>query len=84
MSSCNPIGTPLAQKLKLHSKDVSLINPIYFRSLVGALQYLTWTRTDITHALNLVCQFMHQPRLSHLQAVKRILCYLQGTLYYGI
>jgi hypothetical protein len=84
MSSCNPIGTPLAQKLKLHSKDDSSVNATYFRSLVGALQYLTLTRLDFTHAVNLVYQFMHQPGLSHLQAVKRILRYLQGTLHYGI
>jgi hypothetical protein len=84
MSSCNPIGTPLAQKLKLHSKDDSLVNATYFCSLVGTLQYLTLTRPDLTHAVNLVCQFMHQPGLSHLQAVKRILRYLQGTLHYGI
>jgi hypothetical protein len=63
MSSCNPIGTPLAQKLKLHSKDNSLVNATHYRSLVGALQYLTLTRPDLTHAVNLVCQFMHQPEM---------------------
>jgi hypothetical protein len=55
-----------------------------YRSIVGALQYLTLTRPDLTHAVNLVCQFMHQPGTSHFQAVKRILRYLQGTLDYGI
>ena len=55
-----------------------------YRSIVGALQYLTLSRPDLTHAVNLVCQFMHQPGTSHFQAVKRILRYLQGTLDYGI
>jgi hypothetical protein len=84
MSSCNPIGTPLALKLKLHSTDDFLVNATNYRSIVGALQYLTLTWPDLTHAVNLVCQFMHQPDISHLQAVKRILHYLQGTLHYGI
>jgi hypothetical protein len=84
MSSCNPTDTPFVQKVKLHSKDDSLVDATHYRSLVGALQYLTLTRPDLTHAVNLVCQFMHQPGLSHLQAVKCILRYLHGTLHYGI
>jgi hypothetical protein len=84
MSSRNPIGIPHAQKLKLHSKDESLINATNYRSLVGALQYLTLTCPDLTHTTNLVCKFMHQLGLSHLQVVKCILHYLQGTLHYGI
>ena len=51
---------------------------------MGALQYITLTHPNLTHAVNLVCQFMHQPGASHFQAVKRILRYLQGTLYYGL
>jgi hypothetical protein len=84
MSSCNPTSTPFAQKVKLHNKDDSLVDATHYRSLVGALQYLTLTLPNLTHAVNLVCQFMHQPGLSHLQAIKRILRYLQGTLHYGI
>jgi hypothetical protein len=84
MSNCNPIGTPLAQKVKLDTKDDSLVDATNYCSLVGALQYLTLTRPDLTHAVNLVCQFTHRPGLSHLQAVKHILRYLQGTLHYGI
>ncbi|XP_059288681.1 uncharacterized mitochondrial protein AtMg00810-like [Lycium ferocissimum] len=30
-----------------------------FSSIVGSLQYLTLTRPDITHAVNLASQFMH-------------------------
>uniref|UniRef100_A0A2N9EQQ9 Reverse transcriptase Ty1/copia-type domain-containing protein n=1 Tax=Fagus sylvatica TaxID=28930 RepID=A0A2N9EQQ9_FAGSY len=84
MTGCKPIGTPLAQKLKLQHEGGPLVDATNYRSIVGALQYLTLTRPDLTHAVNLVCQFMHQPGTSHFQAVKRILRYLQGTLDYGI
>ena len=57
---------------------------IIYRSLVGSLQYLTITRPDITHAVNSVSQFMHAPRESHFQAVKRILIYVKGTLHFGL
>ena len=55
-----------------------------YRSIVGALQYLTMTRPDITYAVNQLCQFMHAPKNSHLAAVKRILRYLKGTLGLGL
>lgn len=53
-------------------------------SLVGALQYLTFTRPDISYVVQQVCLHMHDPREPHLSAVKRILRYLQGTLGHGL
>jgi hypothetical protein len=49
------------------------------RNLVGVLQYLTFTRPNITYAVQ-VCLYMHDPREPHLTAVKRILRYLHGTV----
>jgi histone deacetylase 1/2 len=51
---------------------------------VDALQYLTFMRPDICFVVNKVCQLMHAPTDSHWSAVKRILCYLQGTTTYGL
>lgn len=55
-----------------------------YRSTVGALQYVTLTRPEITYSVNKVCQFMHSPTNFHCQAVKRILRYLGGTLDYDM
>uniref|UniRef100_A0A2N9G068 Integrase catalytic domain-containing protein n=1 Tax=Fagus sylvatica TaxID=28930 RepID=A0A2N9G068_FAGSY len=63
MADCKPIGTPLAQKHRLQLEGGPLVDATNYRSIVGALQYLTLTRPDLTHVVNLVCQFMHQPRL---------------------
>nr|XP_028962169.1 uncharacterized protein LOC114826260 [Malus domestica] len=54
-------------------------NPSLYRSLVGALQYLTFTRPDIAFAVHQVCQFMQRPMESHFVAVKQILMYLKAT-----
>jgi hypothetical protein len=48
------------------------------------LQYLTFTRPDIAYAVQQVCLHMHDPRDSHLTAMKRILRYLRGTPDYGL
>ncbi|CAN6694260.1 unnamed protein product [Malus baccata var. baccata] len=59
-------------------------HPDQYRSIVGALQYLTFTRPDIAFAVNQCCQFMQHPMECHVVAVKRILRYLSGTINYGI
>ncbi|KAM2554832.1 hypothetical protein TB2_018922 [Malus domestica] len=83
MEGAKPCSTPLGTTKLDHSSPL-LENASEYRSLVGALQYLTWTRPDLSFAVNLVCQFMHSLRLSHLQAVKRILRYLKGFLDLGL
>ncbi|XP_061996671.1 uncharacterized mitochondrial protein AtMg00810-like [Rosa rugosa] len=61
-----------------------LKDPTMYRSIVGALQYLTFTRPDIAYAVNTVCQFMTKPTDVHYATVKRILRYLKGTIHKGI
>ncbi|XP_020527968.1 uncharacterized protein LOC110007930 [Amborella trichopoda] len=80
-----PCSSPITydSKLSLYIGD-PLSDASTYRSIVGALQYLTMTLSDITHAVNQVCQLMHQPRTKHLIAVKRIFHYIKGTPNLGI
>ena len=82
-SKAAPTPIVLVPALTL-SDDGILSDPTPYRSLVGALQYATFTRLDITFAVNRVCQFMHQPTSTHFMAAKRILRFLKGTLDKGI
>uniref|UniRef100_A0A2N9FS43 Reverse transcriptase Ty1/copia-type domain-containing protein n=1 Tax=Fagus sylvatica TaxID=28930 RepID=A0A2N9FS43_FAGSY len=70
-------------RLSLHESD-PLPDPHGYRSLVGALHYLTFTRPDISFSVHQVCQYMSAHTTVHLAAAKRILRYLQGTLHHGI
>eukprot|EP00253_Pinus_taeda_P015384 PITA_15384 len=53
-------------------------------SLLGELTYFLGTRLDIMHAVGIVGRFQANPKETHLQAVKRIFKYLQGTQNYGL
>lgn len=81
MADCKPCNTPIDSCAKLSSvAGPTVSDPTDFHSLAGALQYLTFTRPDISYAVQQVCLHMHDPREPHLAALKKILRYIQGTL----
>ncbi|KAJ9566479.1 hypothetical protein OSB04_002445 [Centaurea solstitialis] len=84
MLDAKPVATPLSSTTVLSSKGDLFHDPTSYRSLVGALQYLTITRPDLSYAVNQVSQFLHAPTVDHFQAVKRILRYVKGTILYGL
>lgn len=55
-----------------------------FKSMVGGLRYLVHTRPDIAYAVGIVSRFMERPTVMHLNAVKRIIRYVKGTLEFGL
>jgi len=87
MNRAKAVDTPLSVSEKLSLTDGTKLgdeDATRYRSLVGALQYLTLTRPDISFSVNKVCQYLHSPTTIHWSAVKRILRYVCGTLNYGL
>ncbi|XP_062180725.1 uncharacterized mitochondrial protein AtMg00810-like [Phragmites australis] len=83
MSTCNPCAMPIEARSKLvAAASASVSNPTLYHSLAGALQYLTFTNPDITHAVQQVCLHMHDPR-EHFLLIKCILRYIKGTISHG-
>ena len=78
------MSTPMVLKEKSSTLDMQSIDITICRSIVGALQYSTFTQPDIIYAVNRVCQFFSAPILLHLKAVKHILQYLQSTQIFGL
>ncbi|GJZ15714.1 putative ribonuclease H-like domain-containing protein [Tanacetum coccineum] len=50
-----------------------------YRSMIGSLMYLTSSRPDIMFLVCACSRFQVQPKVSHLNAVKRIFRYLKAT-----
>jgi hypothetical protein len=81
MFDCKPCSTLVDTQAKLSKHDrPSVADATSYRSLTGALQYLTFSGPDIAYAVQQVCLHMHTPWEPHLTALKRILRYLRGSL----
>ncbi|XP_062188960.1 uncharacterized mitochondrial protein AtMg00810-like [Phragmites australis] len=85
MAECHSTATPVDTHAELSATEgVSVADPSEYRSLAGALRYLTLTRPELAYAVQQVCLFMHDPRERHLALVKRILRHVKGTLSIGL
>jgi hypothetical protein len=85
MTECRSMPTPMVIDLKKMSDiDSGEVDPHLYKQLIGSLMYLVNTRPDICYAVNVLSQFMSQPRQTHWIATKHVLRYLQGTIGYGL
>ena len=64
--------------------DTAFSDPSLYRSLVGALQYLTFTRSDLTYCVNHLCQFIHALTNDHFRELKRVQPYMKGMFDLGL
>nr|GFB00569.1 hypothetical protein [Tanacetum cinerariifolium] len=85
MESCDLVGTPMEIKDKLDiDQNGTPVDATKYRSMIGALMYLTSSRPGIVHATCLCVRYQAKPTEKHLKEVKRIFRYLQGTVNTGL
>ncbi|GJS47234.1 ribonuclease H-like domain-containing protein [Tanacetum coccineum] len=86
MQHCNPCRTPVDTESKLGSDGDPVSDPTLYRSLAGALQYLTFTRPDISmRAYRCLSLYAMDQRCSTLLlALSVILRYVRGTHNFGL
>jgi hypothetical protein len=83
--NCNPQLTPMESRSKLSKKSSEpLVDATLFHSIVGSLHYLVNTRPDLTFAVGFVSRFLSEPHEDHMVAMKHILCYIAGTVNWGV
>jgi hypothetical protein len=90
MADAKPVSTPCDGSLRLPLSDVADEEELHYmrdkpyRSLVGALLYLLFTRPDISFAVNQLSRFLAAPRRVHWLAAVRVMRYLKGTVSLGL
>ncbi|GJU26747.1 retrovirus-related pol polyprotein from transposon TNT 1-94 [Tanacetum coccineum] len=81
----DPVDTPMVERTKL-DEDLSGIpvDQTQYRSMIGSLMYLTASRPDLVFAVCICARYQSKPTKKHLEAVKRVFRYLQGTINMGL
>ena len=79
MFNSKPISTSLAVDTSLTANDgIAPVNATMYHQVVGGLQLLRMTQSDISFAMNKLSQFMHALFEHHWGVVKRLLCILMA------
>ncbi|XP_019160488.1 PREDICTED: uncharacterized protein LOC109157062 [Ipomoea nil] len=84
MTAYKSLSTPISTSKSIAIDATPYDDPTQYRSLAGALQYLTITRPDLSFAVNQLCQHMHAPTATHWEQLKRVLRYVKGTVNFGL
>nr|GEW41680.1 uncharacterized mitochondrial protein AtMg00810-like [Tanacetum cinerariifolium] len=84
MTSRDNVGTPMATNHLDADLSGTPIDQMKYRSMVGALMYLTASRPNIMHDTCYCARYQAKPTEKHLTAVKRIFRYLKDTIHMGL
>ena len=80
-----PVHFPMEPNVKFSKDSGQLLDdPTAYGQLVGRLLYLTISRPDISFAVQVLNQFMAQPRAPYLVAAYRILRYIKASPAQGL
>lgn len=86
MLEAKPASTLIDYNTKLNKANTEkeTTDPIRYRQLIGKLLYLTFTRPDISYAVQTLAQFMDKPANEYYKATCKVLKYLKRTPGQGI
>ncbi|GKA85110.1 retrovirus-related pol polyprotein from transposon TNT 1-94, partial [Tanacetum coccineum] len=81
----DPIDTPIVERTKL-DEDLSGIpvNQTQYRSMIGSMMFLIASRPDLFFIVCMCARYQSKPTKKHLEAVKRVFWYLQGSIHMGL
>lgn len=83
--STKPKSIPFPRGQQLHSKESPLLDdPQEYRNIVDRLLYLSFTRPDLTYAVQQLSQHVQTPRMMHLKAAHHVLKYLKQEPSLGL
>lgn len=81
MELCNAVISPAEPRLQLSkNKDDKDVDSTQYRRLIWYLRYLCNTRPNLAFSVGIVSRFMKRLKVSHMEANKRILRYVKGSI----
>nr|GEV62320.1 copia protein [Tanacetum cinerariifolium] len=85
MEKCDHVDTPMVERSKL-AQDLSGIpvDQTNYRSMIRCLMYLTASRPDLVFVVCMCARYQAKATKNHLEAVKRVFLYHQGTINMGL
>nr|GFA46609.1 retrovirus-related Pol polyprotein from transposon TNT 1-94 [Tanacetum cinerariifolium] len=85
LNTSDIVGTPMDIKDKLDLDQIGTpVDATKYRSMIGALMYLTSSRPDIVHATCVCARYQAHPTEKQLKEIKRIFRYLRRTVNMGL
>ncbi|GJX33973.1 retrovirus-related pol polyprotein from transposon TNT 1-94 [Tanacetum coccineum] len=85
MDLCDPIDTPMVDRLKLDEDPLGIpVDHTRYRGMIGSLMYLTISRPDLVFAVFTCARYRSKRTKKHLEALKRVFRYLRGTINMGL
>ncbi|GJR82839.1 retrovirus-related pol polyprotein from transposon TNT 1-94 [Tanacetum coccineum] len=79
------VDTPIVERTKLDEDLLGIpVDQTRYRGMVGCLMYLTASRPDLVFAVCMCARYQSKPTKKHLEVVKRIFRYIQGTINMGL
>jgi hypothetical protein len=79
------MSTPMEMNMKLLANTLSkTIDVTLYRKMIGSLMYLTNTIPYICFAVNILSQYLVEPKCVHLVDENHVMRYLKGMLDYGL
>jgi hypothetical protein len=85
MEDCNSTKVPMDPGTKLHEdKKGQRVDATKYRRIIGCLRYLIHTRPNLAFLVGVASRYMEKPTVMHMQAVKKIIRYLKGSVDLGL
>ncbi|WVZ99677.1 LOW QUALITY PROTEIN: hypothetical protein U9M48_044940 [Paspalum notatum var. saurae] len=79
-----PSPTPYDPSVTLKKNKRIGVNQLKYSRIIGSFMYLaSATGFDISFLVSKLSRFMSNPGTDHWHALKRVMCYLKGTMIYG-
>ncbi|GJZ38453.1 uncharacterized mitochondrial protein-like protein [Tanacetum coccineum] len=85
LHSTDSVDTPMIENKKLDDDlQGKQVDATLYHGMIGSLMYLTASRPDLNYVVCLCARYQAKPTEKHLQDVKRIFQYLNGTINMGL